>query len=90
MISMSGGNISANVDELTLPTNDMTAPRFGTIAANKTEMEEKMEFQLNIQIFTHGESSIRLALKLCHLHVNTIRTMRRPASLTCRARSPVK
>lgn len=38
MISISGGNISANVDELTLPTNDMTAPKFGTIAANKTKI----------------------------------------------------
>lgn len=38
MISMSGGKIRANVDELMLPTNDITAPKFGTIAANKTEI----------------------------------------------------
>lgn len=36
MISMSGGNISANVDELTAPTSEMIGPRFGTNAAKTT------------------------------------------------------
>lgn len=36
MISMSGGKMSANVDELTAPTSDIIGPRFGTSAARIT------------------------------------------------------
>lgn len=36
MISMSGGNINANVELLTAPTNDIIGPKFGIIAASTT------------------------------------------------------
>jgi hypothetical protein len=36
MISMMGGEIRANVELLTAPTNEITAPKFGIIAARAT------------------------------------------------------
>ena len=42
MISMIGGNISANVELLTAPTSEMTAPKFGIMAANPTVMINKI------------------------------------------------
>lgn len=48
MISINGGKIKANVDELTLPTNDITAPKFGTIAAKRTGIFGKTSELLSI------------------------------------------
>lgn len=36
-ISMRGGNINANIELLTEPTNEITALKFGIAAANRTE-----------------------------------------------------
>lgn len=55
MISIRGGKISANVDELTAPTKEMIGPRFGTKAAKITANIQKLMFsilKLNIRLAT--------------------------------------
>lgn len=37
IISINGGNINANVELLSAPTNEITTPKFGTNAAKTTE-----------------------------------------------------
>lgn len=39
-ISMRGGNISANIELLTEPTNEITALKFGIAAANRTKIKK--------------------------------------------------
>lgn len=70
MISMSGGKMSANVELLTAPTNEMIGPKFGMIAANMTADEQK-----NANLF------INYFKLTSHLHVNTTSVMRKLTSL---------
>lgn len=49
MISMSGGNINANVELLTAPTNEMIGPKFGIIAASMTVFYGYFHLKKNYQ-----------------------------------------
>lgn len=40
-ISMRGGKIKANVDELTAPTREMIPPKFGIMQAKRTKEQKR-------------------------------------------------
>lgn len=68
MISINGGKIKANVDELTLPTNDITAPKLGTMAAKRTK---KFGKNLKLYLIQAGNVFATHCVAM-NSHVNTI------------------